>query len=299
MHTMALLKPVARPTICSICRRSFWASASSRQPEASTSDSHLSRASYVLAARERRAAIISELEQLASTQIRANTFQPHHPLHRAIQPDAVNLAQLLAANAHVGHHISRTVSTAAYPFIYGTRHDIAIIDVRETLKALHRACDVVRQVVDADGIVVFLGDQGGSGRAAIHNARRLGKNGFGTDEWQPGTITNAAKIFADAPMPPAPVIDALGEGTAQNLTPNDFKPDLLILLSPTTCKAALKEATAANIPTIGIADTNVDPRVFTYPIPANDDSIRCVEMIAGSLGLAGQAGLRVRQGRFC
>lgn len=60
----------------------------------------------------------------------------------------------------------------------------------------------------------------------------------------------------------------------------------------------LREAGLKQIPTIGIIDSDVDPRVVTYPIPANDDSIRLVELVAGVLARAGQEGLRRREQRW-
>ena len=48
------------------------------------------------------------------------------------------------------------------------------------------------------------------------------------------------------------------------------------------------------IPTVGIIDTDANPTWVTYPIPANDDSMRCVQLIAGILGRAGEEGQRAR-----
>lgn len=59
----------------------------------------------------------------------------------------------------------------------------------------------------------------------------------------------------------------------------------------------MREATANEIPTIGICDSDVDPRCVTYAIPANDDSPRAVELIAGVLGMAGKDGLRRKHER--
>jgi hypothetical protein len=74
-----------------------------------------------------------------------------------------------------------------------------------------------------------------------------------------------------------------------------FQPDLIICLNPRENKLAMKEASNNHIPTIGICDTDSDPRQVTYNIPANDDSLRSVEFIAGVLSRAGQEGLIHRQ----
>jgi hypothetical protein len=72
------------------------------------------------------------------------------------------------------------------------------------------------------------------------------------------------------------------------------RPDLVIVLNPRENRLALREATENQVPTIGIIDTDTDPRCVTYSIPANDDSLRSVEYIMGVLGRAGEEGLMHR-----
>jgi len=73
-----------------------------------------------------------------------------------------------------------------------------------------------------------------------------------------------------------------------------LKPDLVVCLNPLECKVMLHECALANIPTIGVIDTDANPTWVTYPIPANDDSLRCVQVIAGVLGRAGEEGMQKR-----
>ncbi|CAO1627050.1 unnamed protein product [Jaminaea pallidilutea] len=77
-----------------------------------------------------------------------------------------------------------------------------------------------------------------------------------------------------------------------------LKPDVVIVLSPKTNYNAIKEATLCNIPTIGIIDTDVDPRLVTYPIPANDESLRVQELVVGVLSKAGEEGWREREQKW-
>ena len=74
-----------------------------------------------------------------------------------------------------------------------------------------------------------------------------------------------------------------------------LKPDLVICLNPLENYVMLHECALANIPTIGVIDTDANPTWVTYPIPANDDSIRCIQVIAGVLGRAGQEGQAKRR----
>lgn len=73
-----------------------------------------------------------------------------------------------------------------------------------------------------------------------------------------------------------------------------LKPDLVVCLNPLENRVMLHECALNAIPTMGIIDTDANPTWVTYPIPANDDSLRCVQVIAGVLGKAGQEGQQLR-----
>lgn len=146
-------------------------------------------------------------------------------------------------------------------------------------------------MVERDGIVVFVGSLKGTEKAVWSNAERLGENGFGVTKWLAGSISNAKEVFGWCDLGNSTPKKG-GERESSKLTPASFKPSLLVLLSPTLNVHALREATANEVPTIGICDSDVDPRSVTYAIPANDDSPRTVELIAGVLGMAGRDGLR-------
>lgn len=60
---------------------------------------------------------------------------------------------------------------------------------------------------------------------------------------------------------------------------------------------AIRECGIARVPTIGVIDSNVDPRIVMYPIPANDESTRTAELIVGTLSMAGREGVQKRLGR--
>lgn len=76
-----------------------------------------------------------------------------------------------------------------------------------------------------------------------------------------------------------------------------LKPDLVVCLNPLENWVMLHECGLHGIPTAGIIDTDANPTWVTYPIPANDDSLRCVQLIAGVLGKAGEEGQRRRRER--
>jgi len=109
-------------------------------------------------------------------------------------------------------------------------------------------------------------------------AERIGSQAFHVGErWLPGTLTNQLQLFGP------------DVATGQRVTP-----DLVIFLNPMANAHAIRECAIQHIPTIGIVDSNVDPRVVMYPIPANDESSRTAELIAGVLSIAGREGRNLR-----
>jgi small subunit ribosomal protein S2 len=73
-----------------------------------------------------------------------------------------------------------------------------------------------------------------------------------------------------------------------------YLPDLVIFSSPANNIGAIRECTMRKVPTMGIVDSNMDPRIVTYAIPANAASVRTAELVLGTLSLAGQEGRRLR-----
>lgn len=141
---------------------------------------------------------------------------------------------------------------------------------------LRRAANVIRAVAANNGSILFVGNQEPLRDATIKAAQRMGKNGYQlTTRWKAGTLTNAREVF--------------GEDLAREA---NHIPDLVVLLNPLDNMVLIKECAHKLIPTIGIIDSNVDPRIVMYPIPANDDSVRTAELIAGMLSLAAKQGVQ-------
>lgn len=267
-----------------------------------------------------RQARLRNLADLGSTQTRENSYRPHHGRLNPITARQLTVSHLMAATAHVGHAKS-SLSRASAGFVYGTRNGQTIIDVeRFTLPALRLACKVVKETVFRDGVVVFLGTAEGTEHAIVTAAKRLGKNGFHVTggRWLPGTLSNAPKVLGRAIL--ANVEDyeqylreeqsskeakknsrgrSRGndevEADPLNLATQRLKPDLIVVLNPKSNLYAINEATQAGVPTIGVIDTDVDPRLVTYAIPANDESIRTCELVVGLLSKAGEEGLENRR----
>jgi small subunit ribosomal protein S2 len=214
--------------------------------------------------------------QHGSTQNAENTFKPRDTLRK---PTAhATISALLAAGAHFGHATTR-MNPNFVPYAYGTRAGITIIDLDQTIPLLRRATNVVRAIARAGGIVIFIGTRPDIMPVVQRSAERLGKQGFHVGErWLPGTLTNRRMYFGSSVLDKLRVI-----------------PDLAILLNPLQNMNAIQEFAMEHVPTIALIDSNVDPRLVMYPIPANDENTRTAELIAGILSIAGREGIALRE----
>lgn len=80
------------------------------------------------------------------------------------------------------------------PYIYGNRSGLSIIDLDQTLPILRRTATLVRDVVEADGVVLIVGTRPGLRKALEKAKARMGDNGYIVDKWMPGTLTNAETL---------------------------------------------------------------------------------------------------------
>ncbi|KAI8138579.1 ribosomal protein S2, flavodoxin-like domain-containing protein [Fennellomyces sp. T-0311] len=202
----------------------------------------------------------------------------------SITPYNLSIGRLLAAGLHLGHSTSLW-EPATLPFIFGTREGISIINLEHTLVYLRRACNVAREVAYRGGNILFVGTRPGFQDLTVDAARRC--EGYHVSgKWIPGTLTNAQQVLGRHATP---------DPNDPGRVPQTFKPDLIVLLNPLENRIAIQEAQLNMIPVIAITDTDYDPRRVTYPIPANDDSIRGVELVAKVISTAAKDGLLQRK----
>ncbi|EJU05726.1 ribosomal protein S2 [Dacryopinax primogenitus] len=215
--------------------------------------------------------------ELGSSQTRETAWQAFHSLNRPMSPSELTVSALMASGAHLGHTKQRTRS-AFLPYIYGQRANLNIIDLDQTLAMFRRAANFLQLVAQRGGNIMFVGTHvDGVKKAAKKAAERVGYGGYHvSDKWVPGTFTNAAALLGP------------------DIFRGDYLPDAAVFLNPRVNLGALRECHVAMVPTIGIIDTDTDPRIVTYAIPANDESIRTVELVAGVLSVAARNGKRKR-----
>ncbi|KAJ4365632.1 hypothetical protein N0V83_008252 [Neocucurbitaria cava] len=220
-------------------------------------------------------------------------YQPHALLNNPPSPADVTLELLLASEAHQGH-VTSLWNPANARYIHGIRQGVHIISLEVTAAHLRRAAKVVQEVSRRGGIVLFVGTRDGQDRA-VARAAELAKGYHLFERWIPGSITNGQQILGRCQTKVVNELDEDVLGFEEQLYERPvLRPDLVVCLNPLENYVLLHECALNNIPTIGVIDTNADPTWVTYPIPANDDSLRCIQVIAGVLGRAGEAGQKQR-----
>ncbi|KAL6877334.1 ribosomal protein S2 [Trichoderma longibrachiatum] len=220
-------------------------------------------------------------------------YVPTEIISNPPRPEDVTLELLMASQTHMGHNTSLW-NPANSRYIYGVRQGIHIISLETTAAHLRRAARVVEDVAYRAGIILFVGTRKGQMEIVTKASELAGAYHLFT-KWTPGAITNRDVILR---MQGTRVVDHLDreldgfdmfKGTARPLMP-----DLVVCLNPLENYTLLYECGLKNIPTIGVIDTNADPSWVTYTIPANDDSLRSMALVAGVLGRAGEAGQKRR-----
>ncbi|KAI4718086.1 hypothetical protein E4T48_05662 [Aureobasidium sp. EXF-10727] len=223
-------------------------------------------------------------------------YQPHTQLTQPPSPDEISLELLLASQSHLGHSTSLW-NPANARYIFGVRQGVHIISLDQTASHLRRACAVVRGVAQRGGLILFVGTREGQERIVVKAAELAGGCHL-FDRWIPGSITNGAQILGRCRTKVVDENDKEIKGFEEQLEAKGaLKPDLVVCLNPLENYVLLHECGLNNIPTIGVIDTDANPTWVTYPIPANDDSLRCINLIGGVLGRAAEAGMKSRLGQ--
>ncbi|EGE01946.1 40S ribosomal protein S2 [Trichophyton equinum CBS 127.97] len=224
-----------------------------------------------------------------------NNYRPEDLISNPPRASDVTLELLLASQAHIGHSTSLW-NPGNSGYIHGIREGVHIISLDVTAAHLRRAAKIVEEVARVGGLILFVGTRKGQKRAVVR-AAELAQGCHVFDRWVPGSLTNAMQLLNECEVK---LVDALDRTVdypgfqAVDIERCPLRPDLVVCFNPLENKPLLQECATMNIPTIGVIDTDADPTRVTYPIPANDDSPRCISVIAGVLGRAGERGQQVR-----
>ncbi|MHA1133523.1 MAG: 30S ribosomal protein S2 [Alphaproteobacteria bacterium] len=228
-------------------------------------------------------------------------------------PD-ITMRQLLEAGVHFGHQTHRWNPKMA-PFIYGSRNNIHIIDLTQTVPLLHQALLTVSDVVAKGGRVLFVGTKRQASEP-IADAARSSAQYFINHRWLGGTLTNWRTISNSIKRLKS--LEELFEGEHHGLTKKELlqltrekdklerslggikdmgaPPDLMFVIDTNKESIAIAEARKLKMPVVAIVDSNCDPDGITFPIPGNDDAGRAITLYCDLISRAAIDGIERAQG---
>lgn len=214
--------------------------------------------------------------------------------------DTELIKQLLEAGAHFGHNRSRC-NPKMKQFVFGERSKIYIIDLEKTVECLNKAREFMKEIASKGEKILFVGTKKQAQDVIFESAERSGMF-FVKDRWLGGTLTNFKTIRNSIrrlkqieEMEKDGTFDAITKKERAILTKEMDKlrknlqgivemkkmPGAVFVIDARKEDIAIKEARKLSIPVVAIIDTNADPDLIDYPIPANDDAMRSIKLITG------------------
>ncbi len=228
-----------------------------------------------------------------------------------------SMRQLLEAGVHFGHQAHRW-NPKMGNFIFGTRNNIHIIDLAQTVPLLHQALQAVSDTVAKGGRILFVGTKRQAQDAIADAAKRCAQY-YVNSRWLGGTLTNWKTISGSISR-----LRKLEEMLASNEAGGYTKkerltmqrerdkldrslggikdmggiPDLIFVIDTNKEDIAIKEARRLNIPVAAVVDTNCDPAGITFVVPGNDDASRAVSLYCDLIAKAAIDGISRAQGEL-
>ncbi|MFI5261131.1 MAG: 30S ribosomal protein S2 [Candidatus Limnocylindrales bacterium] len=229
---------------------------------------------------------------------------------------SVSMRQLLEAGVHFGHQ-TRRWNPKMKPFIFAERNGIHIIDLAQTVRRLDAALDFARETVARGDTILFVGTKKQAQEPIAEEATRAGQP-YVNQRWLGGMLTNFVTIRKRLALldqlearQANGDFERLSKKEAAKLTDEMTRlqrtlggmrrmrrvPGALFVIDPHREHIAVVEARKLEIPVIGTGDTNVDPDLLDYIIPANDDAIRAIRLLCNLVATAAEEGARERAAR--
>lgn len=226
-----------------------------------------------------------------------------------------NYKDLLDAGVHFGH-LTRKWDPKMAPYIFMEKNGIHIIDLNKTVVALDEAAAAIRQIAKSGRKIMFVATKKQAQDIVAEEARRL-KMPYVTDRWLGGMLTNFATVRKS--LKKMTSIDKLiKDNTAYaNMAKRERLmlsrereklgrvlggiadlsrlPAALFVVDVKREHIAIKEAQKLNLPVFAIVDTNSNPDLVDFPIPANDDASKSISLIVHVIGKAIEDGLSERK----
>lgn len=214
----------------------------------------------------------------------------------------VSMKALLEAGVHFGHR-TRRWNPKMKPFIFTERNGIHIIDLQQTITRLNQAYELVKDTVASGGTVLFVGTKRQAQDSVEQEATRCGMP-YVKQRWLGGTLTNwrtirqridylleiekqqargeFARLIKKEALQREREIARLNHRLG-GLKQMRRLPNILFIVDIRRDALALKEANVLGIPIVAMVDTNCDPDPIDYVIPSNDDAIRAIKLMVGTI----------------
>ena len=210
----------------------------------------------------------------------------------------INLKTLLEAGCHYGHQ-TRRWNPKMKPYIFGERNGVYILDLKQTIVDADQAYTFLKETAAKGGTILFVGTKKQAQEAIKTQAERCGMP-YIAERWLGGMLTNFTTMrsriermeelegmvesgaMATLPKKEQAVLGKELEKLQRNLGGvRNMKslPQALFVVDTKREELAVREANRLHIPVVGLLDTNSDPDVIDYGIPANDDAIRSVALL--------------------
>src|SRR6201997_1461370 len=208
-----------------------------------------------------------------------------------------SMRQLLEAGAHFGHQTHRW-NPKMERYIFGSRNDIHIIDLTQTVPMLHQALLAMRDNVAGGGRVLFVGTKRQASEPIAAAAKRCAQY-YVNHRWLGGTLTNWSTISHSIRRLRS-IEETLSGAEHSGLTKKELLgllreqdklerslggikemgglPNMLFVIDTNKESIAIAEARKLNIPVTAILDSNCDPDGIAFPIPGNDDASRAIAL---------------------
>jgi small subunit ribosomal protein S2 len=226
----------------------------------------------------------------------------------------ITTKDLLDAGVHFGH-LTRKWNPQMAPFIFMEKNGIHIIDLNKSLKYLEEAAAALKNVVRSGRKVMFVATKKQAKEVVETEAKKL-KMPFVTERWLGGMLTNFATIrkslkkmqSIDKMMKEEAYLNMAKrerlmvtrereklERVLGGIADLNRLPAALFVIDIKREHIAIAEAQKLNIPVFALVDTNSDPNQVDYPIPANDDAFKSIQLLTSYISAAMEEGLQERK----
>ena len=213
----------------------------------------------------------------------------------------VKFEDLLGTGAHFGH-VTRKWDPNFKPYILLEKNGVHIINLESTIESIEKACDFVKDIVGKNGEILFVGTKKQAQDIVQQEADRCSMF-YIVERWLGGTLTNFSTIKKSIKR--LKMLEKEGSNLYENMTKKETQmlnrekvkladqhrgikdmrrlPDALVIVDAQYEDTAIREARRLEIPVVAIVDTNTNPNKVDYPIPANDDSMRTIQLIISAI----------------